>query len=650
MLHMRFRLALATLFFFALSSCAFSAPDRRERILDFHSDITLEPDGTFLVRETITVNATGSRIRHGIFRDFPTRYKDRFGNNYVVGFALISAEYDGYAETSRVQDTLTGKRIYLGDQKLFIPSGQHTYVISYTTNRQLGFFPDHDEMYWNVTGNAWLFSIDHASATVTLPANISNDDVKLDGFTGPLHSFARNLTHQRQPDGTYFFETTRPLGELEGLSIVLSWPKGLIAPPTTQQQLNYFFSDNRTALLSLLGLLILSLYYLLVWYAVGRDPARGVIMPLYEPPANLSPAATRFLVRMGFDNKTFAAAILDMAVRGFLTIKEQAGSYTLYRTKADLRVLTPDEKQLASVLFDGRDQLWLHNENHTLIQAGIKTLKSWLKLAEEKVYFFTNKRFFVFGVIFSVIMVLAVAAQQSPLSLFGVAFLSFWLSIWSFACAGLALGCGSAWKAAFTAPSSGTLLAGKAIFLTLVSLPFFAGEVMGIIFLVKFSSIFIAFFFFASVALHIAFHYLLKAPTVAGRRLMDQVDGFKLFLGAVDGDRLNRIMPPDKTPQTFEKFLPYALALDLEQAWSQKFAAELGFAGQAPADGASGSAYTPSFYSGSNWNGFATSGFTGGFAGAFTDAVSSSSSAPGSSDGSSGGSGGGGGGGGGGGW
>ena len=646
---MRLRLTLTTLFLFLSPWCAFSATDRTEHILDYHSDILLQPDGTFLVRETITVNATGSRIRQGIYRDFPTRYKDRFGNNYVVGFQFISAECDGYAETTRVQDQLNGKRIYLGDPKYFVSSGRHTYVISYTTNRQLAFFPDHDEMYWNVTGNGWLFSIDHASATVTLPENIANDDVKLDGFTGPLHSFDRNLTQQRQPDRTYFFETTRPLGKAEGLSIVLSWPKGLIAPPTREQQLNYFFSDNRTALLILLGLLILTLYYLFVWYSVGRDPVRGVVMPLYEPPANLSPAAARFLVRMGFDNKTFAAAILDMAVRGFLTIKEQAGSYTLYRTKAGNRVLTPDEKQLAAVLFDGRDQLWLHNENHTIIKASITALKAWLKLAEEKVYFFTNRRFLIPAVIFSIAMVLGVAALQSPLSLFGTVFLTFWLSIWSLACAGLAIGCGTAWKAAFQSPTSKGLLAGKAILFTLFSLPFFGGEVMGIVFLAKFSSIFVAGFLFLSVALHIAFHYLLKAPTVAGRRLMDQVDGFKLFLGAVDGDRLNRVMPPDQTPETFEKFLPYALALDLEQAWSQKFAGQLGAAGQSPTNG---NAYTPSFYSGTNWNGFTASGFSGGFAGSFTDAISSSSSAPGSSSGSDGGggSGGGGGGGGGGGW
>jgi hypothetical protein len=343
---------------------------------------------------------------------------------------------------------------------------------------------------------------------------------------------------------------------------------------------------------------------------------------------------------MSFDNKTFAAAILDMAVRGYLTIKEQAGSYTLYRSKADDRVLTPDEKQIAAVLFDGRDQLWLHNENHTVIKAGITRLNSWLKLAEDKIYFFTNRRYLIPGVLFSAVMVLGVAAMQSPLSLFGIVFISLWLSVWSLACAGLAIGCGSAWKAAFIAPSSKTLLVCKALVFTLISLPFFAGEVMGLVFLVKFSSIFVALFLIMSVFLHILFHYLLKAPTVAGRRLLDQIDGFKMFLGAVDGDRLNRVMPPDKTPETFENYLSYALALDLEQAWCEKFSGELDAAGQAPSSGAG---YTPSFYSGSNWNGLTMAGFSGGFA----SAISSSSSAPGSSSGSSGGSGGGGGGGGG---
>jgi uncharacterized membrane protein len=141
----------------------------------------------------------------------------------------------------------------------------------------------------------------------------------------------------------------------------------------------------------------------------------------------------------------------------------------------------------------------------------------------------------------------------------------------------------------------------------------------------------------------------MKAPTFAGRRLMDEVAGFKMFLGAVDGDRLNRAAPPEQTPAVFEKFLPYALALDVEQDWAQKFSGILAGAGAAP--GGSGVAYAPSFYSGSSWSSFTGASFASSFGNSLTSAISSSATAPGSGGGGgSGGSGGGGGGGGGGGW
>lgn len=648
---MRIRLALIAVLALLVSTFAPAAPDRNERIIDFHSDITLADDGTFLVRETIVVNATGSQIRHGIYREFPTRYKDRLGNNYVVGFHFLGAELDGYAETFRVEDRLNGKRIYLGDAKYYVQAGRHTYVISYSTNRQLGFFADHDQMYWNVTGNGWIFPIDHASATVTLPAKISDREVSFDGFTGPQGSFDHNLTHQHEPGGAFSFETTAPLGRYEGLSIVLSWQKGLIAPPTSQQRAADFFSDNRDALLLATAFVMLIIYYGIVWFAVGRDPKRGVVMPLYEPPSNLSPAAMRYVVRMGFDNKVFAAAILDMAARGFLTIKFQAGSYTLYRTKADDRALTSDEKQLAAAMFEGRDQLWMHNENHTVFSAGIALLKSWLKQSEEKVYFVRNSWFLAPAIVFSVVLVAITAFLKSIGSLLAIIFLSVWLSVWSLAVAGLAIACFRAWKQALTAGQQTAGLFGKAVFYTLISLPFFAGECFAIFALTQLGSPALALFLFASIALHILFHFLLKAPTVSGRRLLDQVDGFKMFLGAVDGDRLNRINPPEQTPETFEKYLPYALALDVEQAWAEKFSGVLGAAGQTPDSGAGATVYAPSFYSGSNWNSFSGSFFASGFTDSFTSAISSSASAPGSSDGGGGGgSGGGGGGGGGGGW
>jgi hypothetical protein len=619
-----------------------------EHILDYHSDLTLQADGTLLVRETIRVFATGNQIRHGIYRDFPTRYTDRLGSKYVVGFDVTDATCDDSPVPFRVEDYSNGKRIYLGDKNTFIPGGDHIYTISYTTNRQLGFFADHDELFWNVTGNGWGFELDHASATVRLPENIPAGEVRLSGYTGPQGSLAQDLTTSTE-DGAFQFAANGPLRPYSGLTILLAWPKGYIAPPTVEQRLTWFLHDNSDALVLAAALLLLLVYYYVVWSAVGRDPQRGVIMPLYEPPAELSPAAMRYLVRMGFDNKTFATAVLDMAVRGYITIKEDAGVYQLRRTNADARVLSPDERALADSLLGSNQTIWLQNINHTVISGAIHTLQSWLKTAEEKIYFFTNSRYMVPGLILSAIGFISGLALRGGPSLLIGAFLCVWLTGWSIAVAGLLYGVAQKWKAAFTAPKGAALQAGGALFLSLFALPFLAGEAFGLFMLVKSTSWLIAEFLFINVGVHILFHFLLKAPTSAGRRLLDKVEGFKLFLGEVEGDRLNRVMPPDQTPQTFEKFLPYALALDVEQAWAKKFSSVLAAAGHAP--GGNVASYTPSFYSGAAWNGFGASGFASSFGDSFTSAISSSASAPGSSSGGGGGgSGGGGGGGGGGGW
>jgi len=622
-----------------------------EQILDFHSEITLQGDSSLLVTETITVTAAGGQIRHGIYRDFPTRYHDSFNNRYAVGFQMLAASRDSMDEPFRVEDYSNGKRIYLGSPNALVRFGRHVYTITYTTNRQLGFFKDHDELFWNVTGLGWGFPLQHASATVHLPASISENDVKLSGITGPQGSMETQLTTGRE-ESAYVFETARSLGPHEGLTILLMWPKGYFAEPTSSEKLAFFFGDNRDALFLSGGFFVLLVYYLIAWSAVGRDPARGVIMPQYQPPQDLSPAAMRYLMRMGFDNKTFAAAILDMAARGFLTIKEQAGSYTLHLTGKDNRDLSPEEKQVAAFLFDGRKEVWLHQENHETIRAAIKALQKWLAAAELKAYFVTNSRYLVAPVSLSVAIAVFYLLSLGLPKVFVGAFLGVWLTIWTIGVLALVASVFSAWRGVLRARASAlgeVANAGKALLLTGFAVPFLLGEVMGFTFLLKFTSLSLVLFVLGSGCLHVLFLYLLKAPTFAGRRLMDQVEGFKMFLGAVDGDRLNRVAPPEQTPTMFEKFLPYALALDVEQDWAEKFAGVLAVAGFAP--GGSAPVYTPSFYSGLSWNSASGTNFATSLGDSLTSAIASSSSAPGSAGaGGGGGSGGGGGGGGGGGW
>ena len=114
--------------------------------------------------ETLRVRAEGEQIRRGLLRDFPTRYVDRRGRRVVTGFEVISVLRDGRAEPHALEKLANGVRIRIGDPEVYLSPGEYTYTISYRTDRQLGFFADHDELYWNVTGNGWDFPIDAVSA------------------------------------------------------------------------------------------------------------------------------------------------------------------------------------------------------------------------------------------------------------------------------------------------------------------------------------------------------------------------------------------------------------------------------------------------------------------------------------------------------
>jgi len=197
-------------------------------------------------------------------------------------------------------------------------------------------------------------------------------------------------------------------------------------------------------------------------------------------------------------------------------------------------------------------------------------------------------------------------------------------------------------------------IAGKivaAVFLTLFALPFFGGEVFGLAVLAKEGSVFLAFILPVLAGVHVLFFHLLKAPTASGRTLLDRIEGFERFIAATETDRINRIQGPQRTPALYERLLPYAIALDLEERWSEQFADVLAHAG------AAGQPWAPGWYHGDfGAHGPSLSSFGssvgGSIGGALSGAISSSSAAPGSGSGGGGGgsSGGGGGGGGGGGW
>ncbi len=617
-----------------------------ESIRRFHSRITVHPDASLTIQETIEVHSEGAEIQHGIYRDFPTDYRDRFGNRYIVDFSVKKVLRDGRPENFHLGDLSNGTRVYIGNKTVILPPGDYTYELTYTTNRQLGFFKDHDELYWNVTGTGWVFPIKEASAAVVLPKQVSKNDLGMAGYTGPQGSKAQAFQAAVEMDGTVTFAATAPLGPREGLTIVVSWPKGIVAEPTWSDKLGYLLHDNRAVLIGLLGLAVLLAYYLAAWSRVGRDPEKGSIMPVYEPPRGLSPAAIRYIMEMGFDHKAFAAAIIDMAVKGALSIKRADGDYVLSKGRSDEKDFSPEEEEIAGWFFAGSKHMFaLKQSNHDLISNAIRAVKKSLQKRCEKIYFLTNSVYLIPGLAITAVTVALSFLAQSQKTLSLLVFFSLWLTIWTAGVVMLSLQGASLWRQVFSG-GGGVGKVGSALAHTFFAVPFWVAEIVVLVIAASMVGFVLIVVLLVLVGISLLFHHLLKAPTGAGRQLMDKIEGFKMFLSAVEKDRLNFLNPPEKTPELFEKYLPYALALGVEQAWSQQFAEVLAAAGR------SGEGYTPAWYYGANWDSFSAGSFASSLGDSLSSAVASSSMAPGSSSGGGGGgsSGGGGGGGGGGGW
>jgi uncharacterized membrane protein YgcG len=627
--------ALAILVFLA-GAAPVSA--QSERILNFKSLIVVNRNASLTVTEDITVEADRREIKRGIVRDFPTTYKDRLGNTVTVGFHLEEVRRDGRPEAYHTQSVSNGIKIYIGKKDVFLSPGEYTYTIKYRVDRELGFFKDFDELYWNVTGNGWTFGIDRAEAVIELPPGARI--LQHAAYTGYQGGRGKDFTVQTGDHGIVF-KTTRPLAPREGLTVAVAWPKGVVSEPSGQERVGFFLRENASTAIGLIWLLVLLGFYLWAWFRVGRDPAKGTIIPLYAPPAGFSPAGVRFVSRMGYDDKAFAAAVVDMAVKGGVLIQEDKGDYTLVHRDGAKEALSRDEQQVTAKLFSGSQSVKLETENHTKIKGAIDALKKNLQMELEKIYFVTNSGYLGPGVAITLLGAAFVVLMSRDRMAAG--FGALWLTIWTVACYVLAVTVYRRWQAV---RGGGLLKMGAALFTTLFALPFFVGEIFGVVMLGTALSIPGAATLAAMGFLNALFYHLLKAPTLSGRKIMDQIEGFKLYLSVAEKMRLNLLNPPEKTPALFEKYLPFALALDVENAWSEQFAEVLAKAGTETQP------YSPVWYSGSSWDSFHTSRFTDSLGSSFAGAISSSSSPPGSSSGSGGGgfSGGGGGGGGGSGW
>ncbi|TMD19619.1 MAG: DUF2207 domain-containing protein, partial [Chloroflexi bacterium] len=273
-------------------------------------------------------------------------------------------------------DNGADKEIKIGDPNQTV-SGRQSYVIAYTVKGALNGFADHDELYWNVTGDQWAVPIKAASASVTVPAGGLLWTHCFQGETGSTEACRESST-----TGQGDFASTRVLDAGQQLTVVVGMKKGVVgdvAPILTAKPRTFaeYFSVEPATVGGALLVLLLGLAWLgrLVWrrgrdmeyasaYYSTKDPTERIrplfrpeaVVPEYRPPDNLRPAQLGLILDEIADTKDLTATIVDMAVRGYLVIKnvtDNKHDWELVPAKDDTRDLLPYEQKILHGLFDG---------------------------------------------------------------------------------------------------------------------------------------------------------------------------------------------------------------------------------------------------------------------------------------------------------
>lgn len=568
-----------------LALSALAPAQAYERILRYDTEVVVAADGSLEVTEHIRVRAEGDRIRRGIYRDFPTRYRDRHGNHVRVGFEVLAVERDGRPEPWFTERRNNGVRLNTGDDRLLPAPLETTYTLRYRTTHQLGFFEAHDELYWNAIGHGWAFPVERGTTVVRLPAPVPADAMEVDGWTGAQGARGKAFQAEVAAPGVVRWRLAAPLAPREGFTVLVAFPKGLVPAPTRAQTLLRLLVDNLSVLAALLGLGGISAYCLARWRAVGRDPRPGVVIVRYAPPRGESPSALRYMVRRGYDTTCMSADLLDCAVQGAIDIEREdrllGDRWTLQR-RSGATVSHPDGQRLLEALLPAHQpRMVLEKDQATHVQAAMDAHRGGL------------------------------AARFQPEM--------FQRNVGSAVMACMLLGLAVVVSVALSAVTGG---GGMPLLFVPLAL---------------------------ALVVVIVFSVVVGAPTPEGRRLLDEIEGFKRYLSVAEQEELAKLQgpwdfgPPKLDAARFEALLPYAVALGVEKAWTDKFTAAVGSAAAAAA--VSGMAWYHGRRPGD------IGGFTSSIGSALGAQIASASTPPGSSSGSGGGgfSGGGGGGGGGGG-
>lgn len=355
------------LFFVAFWMFAF--PVRAEEIQEFRSHIQLEQDGRIQVREDVSYDF-GHLNRHGITRFIPVVKKNEAGKRFRMDLKIVSVTDEaGNPYQYSVSTEGDNEVVKIGNPEAYV-TGKKQYQITYEVSGAVTYFSDHDELYWNITGNGWPVAIREASYSVSFPQTVRNLDVKAVCYTGS-YGTRESSCGTGYESGVILGHSIGPLGAGEGLTASVCFPPGIVAHLEPREEVNFFETFLGKIVLLILGLAALVWYLLLplaipfYWWKKGRDPKAevGEVRAWFDPPQTksgrpLGPGETGLLVDEVADTRDIFAVIVDLARRGYFKIAErQKGDFHFVKNDKDPTGLREYEKKLLDGLFEDGDDL-----------------------------------------------------------------------------------------------------------------------------------------------------------------------------------------------------------------------------------------------------------------------------------------------------
>ena len=541
------------------------------------ASIAVHEDFSVTITETIHIESGNAWFSNEFDRTLPSARRELFGLRHPKGFQLLECLRDGKQEVYKIFGD-KGLMIRIGDfmNSAAIPQVR-TYTLKYRLDNQIISTGEGDRFTWTVTDKYWGWWPIDVSASVSLPGGASahlKDSRMLIGLEGKEEIMPQGAVVSH--DGIVHFVAPRTLRQNEGLSISLTWPKGYLKAPEGSAVISQLAAENRGILIGIGGIAVLLAYYVIAWIIAGRGPAEGTIVVLYGPPRGMSPAVMRYIRKMGYDDRCFTAALLDMAAKGHLKIQESQDKYLVSRTEGTAP-LSADEMKIMDQLHPDTGGINLEMESPRL-SAAASALTEYLRVHFEKTCFVGNLRYFGVGLLISAAMVVASGLEYFTDPIDKVFFVgaSLVLTVGSSPAIVAILEFLKRWKSAWAPGGARGARIVKAVIFTVAAASICRFSFGALSMMIDMTSPYLIVFIAAAVAVNYAFYEFMKAPTRAGRKLHDEIEGFREFLEMTEEDRRKRLDMPDRTPELFNTYLPYALALDLEQKWSEQFSDLLG--------------------------------------------------------------------------